>query len=113
MGRKLSSLALFGTVLAGLFAYLYYVPNSEGVEQMDRIRLLNAAMKLIGFVVSVIYSIIIRLLHLDIQGKVSETFGFPPAWYIQRNSGLILKKLKPVEIITDIEVKQHLSVICD
>ncbi|CAF1407596.1 unnamed protein product [Adineta ricciae] len=88
MGRKLSSLALFGTVLAGLFGYLYYVPNSEGVEQMDRIRLLNAAMKLIGFV-----------------GKASETFGFAPAWYVQRNSGLILKKLKPAEIITDIEIR--------
>lgn len=61
MGRKLSSLALIGTVLAGLVAYLYNVPNSEGVEQMDRIRLLSAAMKLIGFVVSMIFFIIIRL----------------------------------------------------
>ncbi len=43
------------------------------------------------------------------QGRVSETFGFAPAWYIQRNSGSILKKLKPAEVNTDLKVLNNQS----
>ncbi len=51
MARKFQRLAIVGSLLITLFAYLYHVPNSEGVPQMDRIRRLSAAMKIIGFVV--------------------------------------------------------------
>ncbi|UJR23979.1 hypothetical protein I4U23_026945 [Adineta vaga] len=88
MAGKFSRLVLISTIFAGLVAYLYQVPNSEGVEQMDRIRLLSASMKIISFV-----------------GQVSETLGFAPAWYIQRNSGFILKKLKPPEVATDLDIR--------
>lgn len=54
MARKFQLLAIITSVLIGLFAYLYYVPNSEGIPQMDRIRLLSASMKIIRFIVSTI-----------------------------------------------------------
>ena len=54
MSRKFQRLAIITSILISLFAYLYYVPNSEGVSQMGRIRLLSAAMKIVGFVVSII-----------------------------------------------------------
>ena len=52
MPRKLQLLAIITSILVVIFAYLYHVPNSEGVPQMDRIRLLSASMKIISFVVS-------------------------------------------------------------
>ncbi|CAF2979044.1 unnamed protein product [Rotaria socialis] len=88
MARKLQLLAIITSILIGIFAYLYHVPNSEGVPQMDRIRLLSASMKIISFV-----------------GLVSETFGFAPAWYVQRNSGVILKKLKPTEVNVNLKIE--------
>jgi hypothetical protein len=54
MARKFQGLAIILSSIVGIFAYLYHVPNSEGVAQMDRIRLLSAAMKIIGLVVSII-----------------------------------------------------------
>jgi hypothetical protein len=53
MVRKFQALAILSSILISVFAYLYHVPNSEGVPQMDRIRLISAAMKLINFVVSI------------------------------------------------------------
>jgi hypothetical protein len=38
------------------------------------------------------------------QGVTSETLGLAPAWYIQRNSGFVLKKLKPAEVKVDLKV---------
>ena len=51
MARVLPSLAIFLSIVLSLVAYLSYVPNSEGVPQMDRIRLLSASMKIIRFIV--------------------------------------------------------------
>jgi hypothetical protein len=53
MGRKFQRLAIFISIFVVLGAYLSYVPNSEGVAQMGRIRLLSASMKLIRLVVSI------------------------------------------------------------
>ena len=53
MARRLQSLAIFASLVALLGMYLSHVPNSEGVPQMNRIRLLNAAMKITKFVVSI------------------------------------------------------------
>jgi hypothetical protein len=54
MGRKFQRLAIFISIFVVLGAYLSYVPNSEGVEQMGRIRLLTASMRISRFVVSII-----------------------------------------------------------
>ncbi|CAF1099753.1 unnamed protein product [Rotaria sordida] len=88
MTRKLQRLAIISSVLIILFAYLYHVPNSEGVPQMNRIRLLSGSMKIIKFI-----------------GKISEIFGLAPAWSIQRHSGLILKKLKPAEVNVNLKIE--------
>jgi hypothetical protein len=53
MGRKLQRLAIIISIFIVLAAYLSYVPNTEGVEQMNRIRLLSASVKIIRFVVSI------------------------------------------------------------
>jgi hypothetical protein len=52
MGRTLQRLVIIISILIVLGAYLSYVPNSEGVAQMNRIRLLSASMKIVRFVVS-------------------------------------------------------------
>ena len=70
MARNLARLALISSILVCLGAYLYHVPNSEGVPQMDRIRLLSASMKVIWFVVSIELlpvDIVIRLLSVGLS----------------------------------------------
>ena len=56
MARTFQRLAIVLSILITLIAYLSYVPNSEGVPQMDRIRLLSASMKIISFVVRIIFN---------------------------------------------------------
>ncbi len=55
MARKFQRLAIITSILIVLFAYLYHVPNSQDVPQMGRIRLISASMKVIGFIVSIIF----------------------------------------------------------
>jgi hypothetical protein len=52
MGRRFQRLAILISIFIIFIAYLCYLPNTEGVEQMNRIRLLNASMKIIQFIVS-------------------------------------------------------------
>lgn len=53
MTRRLQRWAIFGSITITLLAYLFHVPNNEGVDQMGRIRVLSATMKIIKFTVSV------------------------------------------------------------
>jgi hypothetical protein len=52
MTCKVQYLIIIGSILIFIFAYLYHVPNNEGVSQMNRVRLLSASMKIIKFIVS-------------------------------------------------------------
>jgi hypothetical protein len=52
MARKFQRLAIIISILTVLFAYLYNVPNSEGVPQINRIRRISASMKIIRFIAS-------------------------------------------------------------
>jgi hypothetical protein len=54
MTRTAQRLAIIGTITISLLAYLFHVPNGEGVAQMNRIRLLSATMKTIKFMVSML-----------------------------------------------------------
>lgn len=79
MSRSWQRLAIVFSVSAALTAYLYHVPNSEGVPQMERIRLLSASMKLVSFVVcqSVVFSSIDRILFFPFfQGFYLGNIGF-------------------------------------
>jgi hypothetical protein len=62
MGRKFQFLAILTSILIILFAYLYNVPNSEGIPQMNRIRLLGASMKIIRFIVRIFFVVEIFIL---------------------------------------------------
>ena len=53
MARRFQGLAIIGSLVVLLAMYLYHVPNSDGVAQMDRIRLLSASMKIVKFIVSI------------------------------------------------------------
>ncbi|CAF2325373.1 unnamed protein product [Rotaria sp. Silwood2] len=55
---------------------------------MNRLCLLSASMKIVSFI-----------------SKISETLGFAPAEYIQRNSRHILKKLKPTEVNINLKIE--------
>ena len=105
MSRTLQRFAITIGITAVILAYLYHVPNSEGVPQMDRIRLLSASMKIVSFVVRLSSSSLHSSLSI-LKGFVSETLGIAPAWQVQRNSGVFLKKIKKPEVITYIKVSR-------
>jgi hypothetical protein len=51
MARAFQRLAVIIGIAASFFGYLYHVPDSDGVPQMGRVRLLSATMKIVGFAV--------------------------------------------------------------
>ena len=51
MARLLQRLAIIVGIAAAFFGYLYHVPDSAGVAQIDRIRFLSATMKIVNTVV--------------------------------------------------------------
>jgi hypothetical protein len=51
MPRIAQRLAIIGAVTASIIGYLYYTPNTEGMEQVNRVRALSAVMKITHFVV--------------------------------------------------------------
>ncbi|CAF1358862.1 unnamed protein product, partial [Didymodactylos carnosus] len=51
MARSLQKFAIFMGIFATIFAYLYHVPHSQGVDEMKKIRPLSASMKIINFIV--------------------------------------------------------------
>ena len=105
MSRTMQRFAITIAITAVILAYLYHVPNSEGVPRMDRIRLLSASMKIVSFVVRLSSSSLHSSLSI-LKGFISETLGIAPAWHIQRNSGVFLKKIKKPEVITYIKVSR-------
>jgi hypothetical protein len=52
MSRKFQRLAIITSILMVLAGYLYYVLNSEGVAQTNRIRLLRVSIKIVRFVIN-------------------------------------------------------------
>ena len=54
MTRTVQRLAIVGAIVATIIGYLYQAPHSEGIEQMNRVRVLGASMKIIDFVVRMI-----------------------------------------------------------
>ena len=53
MGRKAQRLAIVISIVVAIVAYLFYLPHTDGVEQMNRIRAISASMKIIRFIVSI------------------------------------------------------------
>lgn len=49
----MARLTVLVAVIAIFIGYLYYAPNSEGIAQMNRVRILTAPMKLAHLVVCV------------------------------------------------------------
>ena len=52
MVRSAPVFAIIISIIASVLGYLLYIPHSEGVAQLNRIRVISAAMKTIKFVVS-------------------------------------------------------------
>jgi len=46
-----------------------------------------------------------------VQDLVFETFGLSQIWFIQRNHGILLLRLRPIEIDVDLKVLSKLSCI--
>ena len=51
MARTAQRLAIIAAITASIMAYLWRAPNSEGIEQLDRIRALTASMKITYIIV--------------------------------------------------------------
>jgi hypothetical protein len=55
MARTVQRLAIIVAITASVIGYLYHAPNSEDIAQLNRIRPLNAAMRLIDLIVCYIF----------------------------------------------------------
>ena len=51
MPRTGGRLAIIAAIAASVFGYLFYAPNTEGIEQLNRVRILGAAMKITQLIV--------------------------------------------------------------
>jgi hypothetical protein len=51
MPRIAQRLAILVAVTASIIGYLFYAPNTEGIEQLNRVRALGATMKITHLIV--------------------------------------------------------------
>jgi hypothetical protein len=51
VARTFQRVAIVGAILASMCSYLWQAPNSEGIEQMQRVRAIGAMMKLAHLIV--------------------------------------------------------------
>lgn len=58
MPRTAQRLAIIGAITATIIGYLYQAPNTEGMEQLNRIRALGATMKIAHFIVCILMFIL-------------------------------------------------------
>jgi len=58
MARTAQRLAIIVAITASIIGYLYHAPNSEGISQLNRVRMMCASMKIIHFIVCCILLIL-------------------------------------------------------
>jgi len=58
MGRTAQRLAIIGAITASIIGYLYHAPNSKGISQLNRLRMMGASMKIVHFIVCCIFLIL-------------------------------------------------------
>jgi Ni,Fe-hydrogenase I cytochrome b subunit len=58
MARTAQRLAIIIAITASIIGYLYHAPNSEGIAQLNRVRMMGASMKIIHFIVCCILLIL-------------------------------------------------------
>ena len=75
MGRRVQRLAIIIVIIATFIAYLSRVPNSEGIEQINRIRGLAAVLKLTHLLVCQT-SFLDLTIYVHVLGSNSRIF-----WY--------------------------------
>jgi len=59
MARTAQHLAIIVAISASIIGYLYHAPNSEGIAQLNRVRVLGASMKITQLIVCYILFILI------------------------------------------------------
>ncbi|CAF0903257.1 unnamed protein product [Adineta ricciae] len=91
MARTAQRLAIIAAITASIMAYLWRAPNSEGIEQLDRIRALTASMK-------VTYLI----------GRAAEMLGISDRISIVRKIGGITRLLKDAQDDAGLEIQDTL-----
>lgn len=88
MARTFQRVAIVGAILASMCSYLWQAPNSEGIEQMPRVRSLGAMMK---------------IAHLI--GVASEAVGVSDRVMVIRNFGKLTKLLKSPEEDVGVQIE--------
>jgi hypothetical protein len=58
MARIAQRLAIIAAISASIIGYLYHAPNSEGIAQLNQVRILGASMKITRFIVCYILFIL-------------------------------------------------------
>lgn len=71
MARNLQRVAIVGAIVASLVGYLSYAPNSEGIAQMGRVRVIGAGLKLGHLIVCNILFILYGNISFSFEGKTS------------------------------------------
>ena len=51
MTRTAQASAIVISIIAGVLGYLFYVPQADGVAQLNRVRAISAMMKTVKFIV--------------------------------------------------------------
>jgi uncharacterized membrane protein YtjA (UPF0391 family) len=58
MARTAQRLAIIVAIIASIIGYLYHAPNSEGIAQLNKVRMAGARIKIIYFIVCCILLIL-------------------------------------------------------
>jgi len=91
MARTGQRLAIVTAVVASFVGFLYYAPNSEGIGQVERIRTLHGAAKLI---------------HL--LGRTTEFLGISNRILLVRQAGSLMRYAKDKQEDADLEIEDTL-----
>ncbi|CAF2396293.1 unnamed protein product [Rotaria sp. Silwood2] len=86
MARTAQKLAIVGAIVASIIGYLYQAPHSEGIAQMNRVRILGASMKL-----------------AQLLGKAFELIGLSSEVVVIRKAANLVRQLKDKQEDADLQ----------
>ncbi|CAF2570311.1 unnamed protein product [Rotaria sp. Silwood2] len=91
MARTAQKLAIVGAIVASIIGYLYQAPHSEGIAQMNRVRILGASMKL-----------------AQLLGKAFELIGLSSEAVVIRKAANLVRQLKDKKEDADLQIENTL-----
>lgn len=104
MGR-VQRLAIVSAVVASLFGYLYQAPNIDGIEQVNKVRILGATMKLMHLVVcNLLFNFHCKNISI-LKGSVAEVLGLGHQVVVVRKASNLVAHIKDKAEDAGLQVK--------